>query len=207
MTSSVLPPFSSKVTVVTGPPPPPSSLVQTRREGDVTSMYLPKNSIPLLNTRRYPPPTRTSISQERRDMPIDFTCHHRLNRSGFVHASNTIRAGASKVRLTTSSRSDFRSTVDWFFMGSCSLAFPASTESLPLFQILDDPVQLVEAFGPELAVLLEPCRHFLQSIRTELAGPHATDLLRDDEPGLLQYADVLFHAREGHVEFPGEVGN
>jgi type I restriction enzyme M protein len=38
-----------------------------------------------------------------------------LNSSGLVHASNTMRAGALKVRLTTSSRSDFRSTVVLFF--------------------------------------------------------------------------------------------
>jgi hypothetical protein len=44
MTSSVLSPFSSKVTVVTGPPSPPSSLVHTRREYGVTSMYLPKDA-------------------------------------------------------------------------------------------------------------------------------------------------------------------
>jgi len=37
-------------------------------------------------------------------MPIDFGTHHFLNSSGFVHASNTRRAGASKVRVTTSSR-------------------------------------------------------------------------------------------------------
>src|SRR5262249_2245196 len=39
----------------------------------------------------------------------------------------------------------------------------------------------------------------------ELAGPHAPDLLRGDEPGPLQDADVLLHAREGHVELHGEV--
>src|SRR5580698_4700437 len=201
MTSSVLPPFSSKVTVVTGPPSPPSSLVQTRRECGVTSMYLPKNSMPWPNTKRYPPPTRTSISQEVRDRPLDFDPHHLLNRSGWVHASNTMRAGASKVRVTTSSRSDFRSTVVGFFMGLGSLFRLAFIECPALFQILDHLVQLVKAFGPELAVLLEPCRRFLQSMRPDPAGPHATDLLRNDEPGLLQDADVLLHAREGHVEF------
>src|SRR5678816_1288619 len=121
MTSSVLPPFSSKVTVVTGPASPPSSLVQTRRELGVTSMYLPKNSIgfeaSLPNARRYLPPTRISISQESRDRPVDFGTHHRLNSSGLVHASNTRRAGPLMVRVTTSSRSDFRSTVVRFFMG------------------------------------------------------------------------------------------
>src|SRR5512144_538728 len=127
MTSSVLPPFSSNVTVVTGPPSPPSSLVHTRRECGVTSRYVPKNAIPSgSNTRRYLPPTRTFISQERRTMPIDFGSHHCLNSSGLVHASNTRRGGPLKVRVTTSSRSDVRSTVVWFFIGVASLFLLAS---------------------------------------------------------------------------------
>src|SRR5437867_4034913 len=209
MTSSVLPPFSSKVTVVTGPPSPPSSLVQTRRECGVTSIYLPKNSSGFEaswpNTKRYLPPTRTSISQERRNMPIDFGTHHCLNSSGLVHASNTMRAGPLKVRVTTSSRSDFRSTVVRFFIGMASLSLLVSIDLLLPFQFLDNLVQLVEACVPKLAVPLEPCRLFLQSARAEPAGPHAPDLLRGDEPGLLQDADVLLHAREGHVELLGKV--
>src|SRR5512142_2005548 len=130
MTSSVLPALSSNVTVVTCPLSPPSSLVQTRRECGVTSTYLPKNSMAFglagwLNTRRYLPPTRTSISQESRVNPDDFGAHQRLSSSGFVHASNTVRAGPLKVRVTTSSRSDVRSTVVWFFMGVGSLSFLA----------------------------------------------------------------------------------
>src|SRR5678816_2026495 len=207
MTSSVLPPFSSKVTVVTGPPSPPSSLVQTRREGGVTSRYVPKNAIASCsNSRRYLPPTRTSISQERRDMPIDFGAHHRLNSAGLVHASNTMRAGPLKVRVTTSSRSDFRSTVVRFFMGVGSLSVLASIDLLLPFQFLNNLVQLVEACVPDLAVPLDPCRLFLQSAPTELAGPHAPDLLRGDEPRLLQDANVLLHARQGHVELLGKVG-
>src|SRR6188508_1895784 len=206
MTSSVLPPFSSKVTVVTGPPSPPSSLVQTRREGGVTSRYVPKNAIASFsNSRRYLPPTRTSISQERRDIPIDFGTHHRLNSSGLVHASNTMRAGPLTVRVTTSSRSDFRSTVVRFFMGVGSLPLLASIDLLLPFEFLDNLVQLVETCVPELAVPLNPCRLFLQSARADLAGPHAPDLLRGDEPGLLQDANVLLHARKGHVELLGEV--
>src|SRR5918994_6821230 len=145
ITSSVLPPFSSKVTVVTGPPSPPSSLVQTRREGGVTSRYVPKNAIASgSNSRRYLPPTRTSISQESRDMPIDFGAHHRLNSSGLVHASNTIRAGPLKVRVVTSSRSDFRSVVVRFFVGAGSVSLLASIDDLLLFQFFDNLVQLVE---------------------------------------------------------------
>src|SRR5580692_11551228 len=119
MTSSVLPPLSSKVTVLTAPPSL-SSFVQTRRECGVTSLYVPKNAIresPCANSKRYLPPTRTSISQESRVIPTDFGTHHCLNSSGLVHASNTMRAGASKLRVTTSSRSDFRFTVVGFFMG------------------------------------------------------------------------------------------
>src|SRR6476660_730193 len=206
MTSSVLPRFSSNVTVVTGPPSPPSSLVHTSRECGVTSRYVPKNAIASgSNSRRYLPPTRTSISQERRDMPIDFGTHHRLNSSGLVQASNTMRAGPLKVRVVTSSRSDFRSTVVPFFMGVGSLAFLASIDLLLPFQFFDNLVQLVEACVPELAVPLDPCRLFLQSAQAELAGPHAPDLLRGHEPRLLQDADMLLHAREGHVELVGKV--
>src|SRR6185369_17044712 len=129
MTSNVLPPFSAKVTVVTEPSSL-SSLVQTRRECGVTSLYVPKNAdceSPCANSSRYLPPTRTAISQESRDIPIDFGTHHCLNRSGLVHASNTRRAGALKVRVTTSSRSDFRSTVVEFFIGSAHLLFLRSS--------------------------------------------------------------------------------
>src|ERR1700689_100026 len=101
MTSSVLPPFSSKLTVGTAPSPL-SSLVQTRCECGVTSMYLPKNAIDFEaswpNSKRYLPPTRTSASQESSDTPADFGAHHRLSSSGLVHASNTIRPAPWKVR-------------------------------------------------------------------------------------------------------------
>src|SRR5512147_3141085 len=206
MTSSVLPRSSSNVTVVTGPPSPPSSLVHTRRECGVTSRYVPKNAMASgSNSRRYLPPTRTSISQERSDMPIDFGSHHRLNSSGLVHASNTMRAGPLKVRVTTSSRSDFRSTVVRFFMGVGSLSLLASINLLLPFQFLDNLVQLVEPCIPEPAVPLDPGRLFIQSAQAELAGPHAPDLRRGDEPRLLQDADVLLHAREVHVELVGKV--
>src|SRR5271156_2581043 len=209
MTSSVLPPFSSKVTVVTAPSSL-SSLVQTRRECGITSMYLPKKAIDDFeaswpSSKRYLPPTRTSASQESRDTPVDFGAHHRLRISGLVHASNTMRAGPLKVLEMTSSRSDFRSTVVRFSMGVASLSLLASIDLLLPFQFLDNLVQLVEACVPELAVPLDPCRLFLQSAQAELAGPHAPDLLRGDEPRLLQDADMLLHAREGHVKLLGKV--
>src|ERR1700722_6034088 len=180
------------------------------REYGVTSMYLAKNSIGCSeatwpNAKRYVPPVRASASQERKDTPYDFGAHHRLSSSGLVHASNTRRAGPLKVRVTTISRSDFRSTVVRFFMGVGSLFLFASIDFLLLFQFLNNLVQLVETCVPELAVPLDPCRLFLQPAQAELAGPHAPDLLRGDEPRLLQDADMLLHAREGHVELLGKV--
>src|SRR3954466_4983996 len=97
------------------------------------------------NSRRYLPPTRTSISQESRDAPDDLGAHHCLNSSGVVHASNTMRAGALKVRVTTSSRSDLRSTVVRFFAELASLVSFTLIDFFLLFQFLDNLVQFVEA--------------------------------------------------------------
>ena len=94
-------------------------------------------------------------------MPLDFGAHHRLSSSGVVHASNTMRAGASKVRVMTSSRSDLRSTfVRLFIVGS--LFLPAPIDLLLAFQFLDNLVQLVEARSPKLSVALDPGRLFLE---------------------------------------------
>src|SRR3954463_8726287 len=208
-TTSVVPPFSSKVTVVTGPPSPPSSLVQARREYGFTSTYVPKNAAgsgpPWSNTNRYLPPTRASTSQDSKFIPIDLGTHQRLSSSALVNASNTMRAGPLMVRVTTTSRSDFRSTVVRFFTGPGSLSILAFIALLLSGQFLDNLVQLVEAFVPTLAVPLEPRCLFLQSARAQLAHPHAPDLLRGDEPRLLQNADVLLHARERHVELLGKI--
>src|SRR3954453_11666566 len=75
------------------------------------------------------------------------------------------------------------------------------------FQILDNPVQCVEACLPTLAVSLDPNRLFLQPAEAELAGPHAPDLLGGDEPRLLQDADVLLHTGQSHVKPAGKLGN
>src|SRR3954471_22452769 len=116
-----------------------------------------------------------------------------------------MRAGPLIVRVTTTSRSDFRSTVVRFFTEAGSLSILAFIALLLSCQFLDNLVQLVEAFVPALAVALEPRRLFLQSARAQLALPHAPDLLRGDEPRLLQNADVLLHARQRHAELPGKV--
>src|SRR5215470_4948118 len=117
--------------------------------------------MPSPKLRRYLPPVRTSISQERSVMPIDFGTHHCLNSSGVVHASNTMRAGPLKVRVTTTSRSDVRSTVVRFFIAVASLSLLASIDFLLPFHFLDNLVQLIEACVPELAIPLDPGSLFL----------------------------------------------
>src|SRR6185436_9144079 len=97
------------------------------------------------NTKRYLPPTRTSASQVSKDTPVDFDAHHRLSNSDLVNASKTMRADPLMVRVTTSSRSDFRSTVVRFSVGLSSFSLLASTDLLLPFQFLDNLVQLVEA--------------------------------------------------------------
>src|SRR5512143_85188 len=91
-----------------------------------------------LKTKRYVPPVRTSASQERKEIPHDFGTHHRLSSSGLVQASKTTCAGPLKVRVTTSSRSDLRSTLVLFFVRLVSLFFLLSMGFLLLFQFLDN---------------------------------------------------------------------
>src|SRR3954468_23691924 len=100
---------------------------------------------PWRKTRRYLPPTRASISQESSVRPADFGTHHRWKSSALVHASNTRCAGPLTIRVTTTSRSDFRSTVVGFFMGAGSPSLVGSMGFFLPFQFLDNRVQLVES--------------------------------------------------------------
>src|SRR5690606_16105697 len=142
------------------------------------------------------------------DMPSDGGTHHRLSSSGRVQASNTMCRGASTSRVTTSSRPDCRSTVVSCFLRPRSPSLPAacaSIDHLLPFQFLDNAVQLVEARGPEPAASFEPCRLLLEEARGEPARPYTPDLFRRHQAGLLQDADVLFHARERDPEALGQL--
>src|SRR5690349_3860155 len=106
------------------------------------------------NSRRYLPPTRASISQDSSVIPIDLGTHQRLNSSASVNASNTIRAGPLMVRVTTTSRSDVRSTVVRFVTGPGLLSLLVLIALLLSCEFLDHLVQLVEACLPALTVPL-----------------------------------------------------
>src|SRR5246500_2110496 len=175
----------------------------------VTSLYVPKNAIGWSkagwrNTKRYAPPVRTSMLHESIDIPNDFGTHQRLNNSGLLHASKTMCAGALNVRVTTSSRSALRSTAVRF-MAAGLPSFPSGICLLLAFQVLDNLVQRVEACAPELAVPLDPGGLFFQRAHAKPAGSDAPGLFSSDERCPLQHANMLLHARKGHMELSGEV--
>src|SRR5436305_11502795 len=149
------------------------------------------------------------MSHESSDGAIAFGTHQRLNNSGLLHSSKTMCGGALNVRVTTSSRSDLRSTavrfmragLPSFFSGMCLLLL------LLGFQLLDNLVQRVKACAPDLAVPLDPGGLFFQRARAKPAGSDPPGLFRSDERCPLQHANMLLHAREGHMELSGEVGD
>ena len=115
-----------------------------------------------------------------------------------------MRAGASNHRVTTPSRSDRRSPA-LPFAPPASVLLLSSLSLLLLFQRFDDLVQLAEPLVPELVVVVDPRRHLVEPARADAAVTHPADLLRGDEPRVLEDADVLPHAGEGHVELLGEI--
>jgi mono/diheme cytochrome c family protein len=146
--------------------------------------------------------TLPAVSAPRRENALAFPFnHHSLNSSGLLHASNTSRTGASKIRVTTSSSSPLRST----FVRPSPVLSPIHL--LLAFQRLHDLVEGVEAFVPDPAPAFDPGRRVLQPAAPQPAGPHAPDLLGRDQPRLFQHADVLLHARQGHAEGLGQLGD
>src|SRR5262245_34822386 len=144
------------------------------------------------------------MSHESSDKPADFGTHQRLNNSGSLQASKTMCAGALNVRVTRSSRSDLRSTAVRF-MAAGLLSFPSGIYLLLAFQVLENLVQRVEACAPELAVPLDPRGFFFQCAHAKPTGSDAPGLFSRDERCPLQDANMLLHAREGHMELSGEV--
>src|SRR3984893_1072618 len=144
------------------------------------------------------------MSHESSDMPTDFGTHQRLNNSGLLHASKTMCAGALNVRVTTSSRSDLRSTAVRF-MAAGLPSFPSGICLVGSFQVLDDLGQPVDAGARELAVPLDPGGLFSQRAHAKPAGSDAPGLFSSDERCPLQHAHLLLAAREGHMELSGEV--
>src|ERR1044072_9513671 len=119
--------------------------------------------------------------------PSDFGAHHFWNSSARVQASNTICTGPSKMRVTTSSRSE-----------ACSILVRPSPAISPIVLLLaleggDGGVERVEAVFPDLAAAFDPGRLFIEPALAEPAGAHAPHLLGGHHARLLEDADLLLH--------------
>src|SRR5262249_33490311 len=108
------------------------------------------------------------------------------------------------VRVTTSSRSDLRSTAVRFMAAGLPF-FPLGICLFLWFQVLDNLVQRGEAVAPRFAGAVGPGGVFFQRAPAKAAGSCAAGLFSSDERCPLQHANMLLHAREGHMELPGEV--
>src|SRR3979490_1370034 len=118
--------------------------------------------------KRKRPPLRKSTSHSVSGPPTG--PNHFMRCSGLLHASNSRRAGASYVRVMTTSRSAIDSLAAAFAGMTCLLAL----------EFLHVCVELVEALGPEAVGVAEPLggsggRRRLGAPRTELpnAAPGA----------------------------------
>src|SRR5688572_16041277 len=130
-------------------------------------------------TNRQTPPGRTSISWVVVVKPRG--PHQCVTWLGSVHVSNTSSRGASKSRVTTSSRSA---------VGPAGSLLAAMLLSLSL-QVVQVITQAVEALVPEAAVGLHPVRDVLESVRPQPAGPPLGRAAARDEARALEYLEVL----------------
>src|SRR5438128_3403304 len=143
--------------------------------------------------RRHVPPGRTSISQEIVMKPSG--PHQPAACSASVHALNTRRRGASKIRVMTSSRcADATSAL--------ALAVIVLLARLQLAEII---VQAIEALLPEVAVVLQPVGGVLERPRLEPAGPPLGLAAARDQAGSLQHLEMLGHGRKAHLEGLGQL--
>jgi len=197
-----LPPISSKVTVVTAHRH--RLRHWSRRGGSRCHFDVLAEEFHTVAEHQTVPASGTNIhlAGKSRDMPIDLGPPPPLEQFGLRPRSNTICAGAAKsssndqLTARTSAPQLCGSSRDW-----AHSLFLRPSNFFPLFQILDNPVQLVEA-------CCQSWRYFSSHAvaSSSRSGPSLQVRTRptfsvDDEPGLLQDADVLLHAREGHFEF------
>src|SRR5688500_1918792 len=120
------------------------------------------------------------------DTPYDAGAHHFATSSALVQAPKTMRAGPLKVRVTTISRSPSSFIVVSFFM-TRSLSFLASIALLLFGELLDEPIELVEARIPEASIFLEPVVHLAERLRAQLVEPLLSARLHLDEARLLEH--------------------
>src|SRR5207302_8793339 len=140
---------------------------------------------------RMAPPGRASTSQTGAVKPCG--PHHCATRFGSVHAANTSARGALNVRVRPSSRS----VLPGSGRPAASLAGMSLLLSLYLAQVV---VQTVEGRCPEPPVVPHPIGHLLERACLEPARPPLRPLASRDQPGALQYLEMLGNPWEAHLE-------
>src|SRR4051812_25219324 len=117
--------------------------------------------------------------------------NHRANCTGSVQARKTTSRGASKTRVMVSRGSFFT-----------ALAFIRFLLVLQLAKVFVEPI---EALFPELAIVADPVRHFLERAGVETAGAPLRVASAGDQPGALEHFQVLRDRRQAHVERLGQL--
>src|ERR1700729_2068497 len=110
--------------------------------------------------------------------------------SAELQALNTVSRGAEKTRETRKGPGLTLRVVS-------SIVFIALVLAFQSFEIFAEPV---ETALPLEATLCEPSLGFGERGRIDAAGPHASRLLRNDEPRGLQDREMLHHRRQRHGE-------
>jgi hypothetical protein len=66
---------------------------------------------------------------------------------------------------------------------------------------------LVEAFGPEFLITVEPLVGFFHRLGAQLAGDNAAGLVARHQAGIRQHVEMFHHRGQRHLERPGEVAD
>src|SRR5580693_3784321 len=141
---------------------------------------------------RKAPPGRTSISHDSVVKPCG--PHQRAACSGSIHAWNTSRRGASRMRLTTSSRSAKAAAASDL---AAALLLRVMVLFLPL-QFAKMVFQAIQRLPPEAAIGLEPVGGVLQRRGLEPAWPPLRLATTRDQAGALQHLEVLGDGGKAH---------
>src|SRR5689334_15082627 len=105
-----------------------------------------------------------SSSHDASVAPSDRGTHHCRNTAASLHARRPRRAGASTVRVTTTSVSDA-------FVTLVFLSVSVGIRLLLLLEVFEHVIQRVEPRVPQLAIAEDPLHLVLQPGRADPAGP------------------------------------
>src|SRR2546430_2665735 len=127
--------------------------------------------------------------------------HQRRTCSGLLCASNTRRRGASKTRVSSISRSDFKVSV---MTPTCRLIgfvlLLVTTCFLPFLKLGQIGIELTETLVPDPAIGIHPVGSLLQPGRLEPARSPLRLPALCDQAGALEHFEVLRDSRQLQME-------